>query len=379
MSLDSLKIALLFGTGVQHPEIEQILDNLPRVKILGQSSDPQEFIAQTQSLSPDVVLVDIRGEKKIPLWLEQLIQGLPHTQILLCSDNLAADFIIQAMQMGVRELLPLPLSEVDLEAALNRVRITQKRLQPAGGTKHGKILVVTGHKGGVGCTTVAINLAVALSDLAAERVALIDLGRPFPDVGNFLNQTTKYSFVDLINNISSLDKSFVQSIMQSYDTKLAILYGIPGLRDQEEIEEVLVSLFSILREMHNYIVVDLGNWLDALFVHVCTEADIVLLLTQFTIPDVKNLEIVLHMLKEWNLNRRKIKIVVNRYIRHHIVQLGDLNTIINQPAFHTLPSDYFSLMKAIDMGTILASAAPRSNLWSSIKKLGDRILEEFGN
>ena len=84
MSLDYLEIALLFGTGVQYPEIKQILENIPRVKILSQSSDPQKFIAQTQSLSPDAILVDIRGEKRIPSWLEQLIQGLPQTQILVC-------------------------------------------------------------------------------------------------------------------------------------------------------------------------------------------------------------------------------------------------------------------------------------------------------
>ena len=293
MSLDYLEIALLFGTGVQHPEIKQILENIPRVKILTQSSDPQKFIVHTQSLSLDAILVDIRGEKEFPSWLEQLIQGLPQAQILVCSDNLEADFIIHAMQIGIRELLPLPLNETDLEAALNRLRVTQKRLQPTGGTEHGKIFVVTGHKGGVGCTTVAINLAVALSDMTAERVALIDLGRPFPDVGNFLNQTSKHSFADLINNLSNLDRSYVQSIMQSYDTKLAILYGIPGIRDQEYIEKVLDRLFPILRDMYSYIVVDLSNWLDDLFLQVCTEADMVLLLTQFNIPDVKNLEIFL--------------------------------------------------------------------------------------
>jgi pilus assembly protein CpaE len=372
----SLEIVLLFGTGVQHPEIKEILENIPRVKILSQSLDPQKFITQTQSLSPDAILVDIRGEKQIPLWLEQLVQGRPQTQILVCSDNLEADFIIQAMQMGIRDLLPLPLSETDMEAALNRVRISKKRLQPTGETKHGKILVVTGHKGGVGSTTVAINLAVALSDMTAERVALIDLGRPFPDVGNFLNQTSKFSFVDLINNLSNLDRSFVQSIIQPYDTKLAILYGTPGLRDQEYIEEVLDSLFSILRDMYSYIVIDLGNWLDEIFLQVCTEADIVLLLTQFTIPDVKNLQILLPMLKEWDFNVNNLKIVVNRYISRHVVQLGDLHNIINHPAFYTLPSDYFSLMKATDMGTVLERAAPRSNLWGSIKKLGEKILEE---
>ena len=70
--------------------------------------------------------------------------------------------------------------------------------------------------------------------------------------------------------------------------------------------------------------------------------------------------------------------MVNRYISRHVVQLGDLHNIINHPAFHTLPSDYFSLMNAIDMGTILARAAPRSKLWGGIKKLGEKILKEVG-
>jgi len=379
MPPDYLGITLLFGTSVAHPEIEKIIEGIPKVRILSQSSDPQRFIAQTQASPPDVVLVDIRGEKKIPLWLEQLIQRLPQTQILVCSENREADFIIQAMQMGIRELLPLPLSKTDLEAALNRVQITQKRLQPGGGDKHGQILVVTGHKGGGGCTTVAINLAVALSDLTAERVALIDLGRPFPDVANFLNQKPNYSFADLIDNPSKFDQFFAQSIIQPYETKLAILYGMPGLGDQEGIEEVIDRIFPILRDMYKYIVIDLGHWLDEFFLQVCTEADMVLMLTQFTIPDVKNLKILFGRLLESQLERSKIKIIVNRYIRHHVVQLGDLDHIIKHPAFHTLPSDYFSLMKAIDLGTILASAAPRSKLWSSIKKLGTLILKEIGN
>ena len=144
-------------------------------------------------------------------------------------------------------------------------------------------------------------------------------------------------------------------------------------------EEILDRIFPILRGMYKYIVIDLGHWLDALFIQVCAEADMVLMLTQFTIPDIKNLEILLPMLLDHHLDTHKIKIIVNRHIRHHVVQLGDLDHIIKHPAFHTLPSDYFSLMKAIDLGTTLANVAPRSKLLSSIKQLGTLILKEIGN
>jgi pilus assembly protein CpaE len=379
MSRDYIEIALLYGSIVAYSEIEKVLGCIPKAKLLSHSSDPQRFIAQTQASPPDVVLVDIRGEKSFPLWLEQLIQRLPQTQIMVCSENREADFIIQAMQMGIRELLSLPLSKTDLEAALNRVQITPNRLRLREGDQQGQILVVTGHKGGVGCTTVAINLAVALSDLTAERVALVDFGRPFPDVANFLNQKPNYSFADLTDNPSKLDRSFAESIMQPYETKLAILYGMPGLSDQEGVEEVIDRIFLTLRDMYKYIVIDLGPWLDEFFLQICTEANMVLMLTQLTIPDLKNLGILLDMLLEWHQEKRKIKIVVNRYISRHVVQLGDLARIIKHPAFHTLSSDYFSSMKAIDLGTILAIAAPRSKLWSSINKLGTLILEEIGN
>jgi pilus assembly protein CpaE len=379
VGLEDLEIGLLWGTNIRQLEIMPMLESIPGVKVTSQSSDPQGFIDQNQSSPPDVVLVEVSGENKIPLWMEKLVQGLPQTQILVCSDNREPDFILQVMHAGIRELLPLPLSETDLEAALNRIWMTRGRLKPVEKSKQGKILVVTGHKGGVGSTTIALNLAVALSDLAAERVALIDLGRPFPDVGHLLDQESRYSLADLMDNPSNFDKSFVQTIMQPYDTKLAILHGIPGFIDQEGLEEIFDRLFPILRDMYKYVVIDLSHWVDEFFVRVCTEADMVLILTQFTIPDIKNLGILFPMLREWQLEKRKIKIVVNRHISQHVVQLGDLDRIIQHPVFHTLPSDYFSLMKAIDRGTILANAAPRSKLWNSIHKLGTRILEEIDN
>ena len=70
------------------------------------------------------------------------------------------------------------------------------------------MLVVTGHKGGSGSTTVAVNLAMALGELIPEGLALVDLGRPFPDVGNFLDLEPSYSILDLMQNMNDLDQVF---------------------------------------------------------------------------------------------------------------------------------------------------------------------------
>ena len=168
------------------------------------------------------------------------------------------------MQVGIREFLPLPLSQSDLEGALNRVRMSQKQLMPLD-NQQGQIIVVTGHKGGAGTTMVAVNLALALAESVTGQVALIDLGRPFPDVATFLDQESTYSIIDMIQNNATLDKSFVQRIMQSYNPRLSILHGAVDFKDQDSIElESLERVLAILRDMYEFIVIDLSHWLDEL-------------------------------------------------------------------------------------------------------------------
>jgi len=377
--LDQLTISILFGTGVQRPEIGAVLDKFPQLKLLGQTTDPQSFVGQHKDVSPDVVLVEMNGESRVPEWLENLPQEMPQTQVLVCSYNREPDFLIRAMQVGIREFLPLPLTQGDLEGALSRVRLARKQLMPVD-NRRGRIIVVTGHKGGAGSTTVAVNLAQALEESSAGRLALIDLGRPFPDVGTFLDQESNYSIVDLIQNIATLDKSFIQRIMQPYGARLSILHGASDFKDQDSIElESLERIFAILRNMYDFIVIDLSHWLDELFLKVLTEADMVLMLTGLTVPDLRNLKKLWPYTVEWHQDKRKIKIVVNRYDNSSGLQLRDLENILQHPAFVTLPSDYQAMMQSLNQGTPLMGAAPRSKLWRGIKELASRVLEEIGD
>ena len=378
MYLDHLTISVLFGTGVQRPEIKEVLDALPQLKLLDQTADPQNFVSQHQDHSPDVVLVEMDGEKSLPAWLENLTHELPNAQVLVCSHTREPDFLIRAMQVGIREFLPLPLTKPDLEGALNRVWVSRRRLQPVE-NRQGRIITVTGHKGGSGSTTVAINLAEALVELSSERVALVDLGRPFPDMGNFLDQESTYSIADLIQNISNLDQSFIQRIMQPYGPKLSILHGCSDFRDQDSIDlEILERVLSLIRNMYAFVVVDLSHWLDDFFLKVVTDSDMVLMLTGLTIPDIRNLKKLWPHMLEWHQDRRKIKIVVNRFDSNGGLQLRDLEQIMQHSAFHTLPSDYLALMQCLNQGTPLVTTAPRSKLWRGIKDLASQILKEIG-
>ncbi len=379
MNVDQLTISLLYGTGVQRPEIKTVLDKFPQLKLVSQTTDPQSFLGQHKDVSPDVVLVEMNGESQVPEWLEKLPQNMPHSQILVCSYNREPDFLIRAMQVGIKEFLPLPLNKSDLESALSRASSARRRLQPVE-NRQGRVIVVTGHKGGVGSTTIAVNLAQALGESTSDQVALVDLGRPFPDVGTFLDQESNYSIADLVQNIATLDKPFIQGIMQPYGTRLSILHGASDFKDQDNIElESLDRIFTMIRSMYDFIVVDLSHWLDELFLKVLTEADLVLMLTGLTIPDLRNLKKLWPYTIEWHQDKRKLKIVVNRYDNSSGLQLRDLENILQHTSFATLPNDYQTLMQCLNQGTILMNTAPRSKLWRSIKELADRIIQEVGD
>jgi Flp pilus assembly CpaE family ATPase len=131
-----------------------------------------------------------------------------------------------------------------------------------------------------------------------------------------------------------------------------------------------------MRPMYKFIVVDLSHWLDELFLKVLTEADILLMLTGLTIPDLRNLKRLWPYITEWNQDKRKIKIVVNRHDNSSGLQMRDLEHILQQPAYAVLPNDSSALMQCLDQGTSLITTAPRSKLWRSIKGLSAQILQE---
>lgn len=373
MQSEVLNIAVLYGTGGAPSSLPEILKSLPQLQVLAYDHDPENFLRQPSLEAPDSVLVYLDGNCSPPEWLELLTLTYPQTSVLICSPRREPDFLIRAMQLGVREFLPLPLAQSDLEAALERVRAAKRRLS-AVSVSQGKLVVVTGYKGGVGATTVAVNLAMALATMQVGRIVLVDLGRPFPDVGNLLDQEAPYNLLDLVHNIKDLDQEFIQKIVQPYEDNLGILHGIP-VKEQGSFDlDILDRVFASLRHLYQWTIVDLDNWLDELFVRVMGEADLALVLTELTVMDIRNLSSLLPMLREWQLTQNdRLKIVVNRYSSGKGLALRDVEQTLQRPAFFSLPSDYPALTEAANQGVPLVKVAPRSKLSRSLQNLAQEL------
>jgi pilus assembly protein CpaE len=376
MHNEVLTVAVLHEAADSKSQVADILASCPRLRVLHQATDPEELLRQSQDTQPDLVIVDLKNGN-MPDWLGDMTHRLPQTAVMVCSENREPDFLIRVIQLGVREFVPMPLLRSDLEAALERVRATRKRRSGTPEASQGRILAVTGLKGGMGATSVAVNLAVTLAEKHPDRVVLVDLGRPFPDVGKFLDLAQQSSLPDLMEQMDLLDAGFVKKTLSHHNARLSVLHGCANFTDWQSIDlRVLAKVWAILRSTFDWIVIDLGHWLDDLYLQTIQEADQVLVLVDLMVPNIKNLQSLWETLQRHNLTSKKVKFVVNRY---HKMDGGDLaleglQRIQQQPVFFTLPSDEQAVSESINHGLPLRDVAPRSKLCRGLRQMTEELV-----
>lgn len=374
---EELKISVLYGTGTEDPAISEALKEIPRLKLLRQVVDPATFMAQHRERFPDLVLIDLDGMGTIPEWLGKLVNELPRAEVIICSESRDPDFLIRIMKLKVDAFIPLPLNSHELGELVARVRADREKGRSA--VKRGHLVTLVGTKGGVGVTAIAANLAVALVQQSSSRVVLVDMARPFPQVGQFLDLKGIHNIGDLAMNADNLDAVFVEKTVQKHDTRIDVLIGNPDYDLDSAAPASLdpgsmKKIFASLRDFYDWVVVDLGSWFDQSTGRALVEADCVLLLTELTVADLQNLRKIRSLLRAWDVDEHKVKLVVNRYEKDYTLGLKDLQNLFLQPVFFTLPSDFVSLIDTINQGVTLAEGAPRSKLWRRMKAMASELI-----
>jgi pilus assembly protein CpaE len=217
-------------------------------------------------------------------------------------------------------------------------------------------------------------------------VVIVDLARPFPHVGQSLDLKSPHTIKDLATSTGSLDRLFVQKLVQRHASGLDVLLGYPNYYlEPEDFPDFqsLEKIFQSLRSAYQWICVDLGGSLDATYFHVLQQSDQILLLTQLTVPDLQNLKQIKLLLRNLDIDDSKLKIIVNHYARDYSLGLKDVEHISYQPVFGTLPHEYLPLLDAINQGMALREVAPRCKLWRKLtglaKDLADERQQQTGN
>ncbi|MBA4358324.1 MAG: hypothetical protein C0405_11445, partial [Desulfovibrio sp.] len=217
--------------------------------------------------------------------------------VILVGPTPAPELLLAAMRAGISEYLAEPVREADLRAALERLHgrrsqsaqaQAQSPAQSQAPAPGGRILLVLGAKGGIGATTVAVNLADALNRLGPGRTALLDLAQPQGETPIFLDLEHAYTWADVAQNIERLDATYLESVMARHHSGLAVLPG-PGFSSEAALAPaVLRQILELLRRSYAQVVIDLGTGAgagqDGAAMEALSMADEVLLVLDLSLP-----------------------------------------------------------------------------------------------
>ena len=323
---------------------------------------------------PMVVIIEV--SEKIDLSLErisQILSRFSQVSIFATSLDKSSDTILKVMRAGATEYLLRPVTEADLTYALQKVgRLWLTR--PAPEDEAGRIFTVFSPKGGVGVTTIAINLATDIFDATKKPTILVDLDLNSGDATTFLNMKPSYTISDVTLNISRLDKSFLQGVVAKHDS------GIYVLAEPQKVEEgVSISgadikkVLSLLKSMFKYIIIDAETISDRTTTAL-EMSDMILLLFFMSLPGIRNMQRYLRYFDKMGFGRDRVKLVANRYVKKSDIRVEDAEKALNYPIFWTVPNDYDTTMSCLNKGIPINMGASRSQLNSALNDLARAII-----
>ena len=315
--------------------------------IPGDRLDPSDSI-------PDVVLLDL-GRDPEPHFAfgSQVRQMRPAVRLIACTatNPPSQKMLLDAMRSGVQDFVFKPASPDSLLEIFHRFQqegrlVEQKSAQ--------KLIVLMGAKGGVGTTTVSVNLGVQLATFAHKRPVLLDLARPLGNVHLMLDMNPRFGIRDAIENIDRLDSHFFDGLVMTHKMKLAILAGALHPEAWQSIPATLLDrVTNVAQTSYEMVLADVGSQFGSEWTAMLKSSRMILLVTETNVPSLWALERRLSALEGLGIEPDKVRVVVNRWHKGDQDTLDSLQKSIKRPIIACLPNDFRKASASVNLGTPL--------------------------
>jgi len=322
--------------------------------------------------------------------IQSLLASNAVGEVFVISANKESDLILRAMRAGVKEFISRPLDEVELKNALLALKKRTKLRSPV--MEHqqermGRVINVMGAKGGVGTTTLAVNLAMTLAGKKeAGSVALLDLNMVFGEIPLFLSIAPAYHWGHLVENINRLDNTFLMNVMTPHKSGVHILPSKSHLNGQPPLTpQIMDRILATMKKTFDFIVVDAGQSLNGPTLKTIEVAETIFLITLLNLPCLHNTNNLLKSLSSVGVAQKdRVKLVANRYLKNNDIEIAEAEESVQNEIFWTIPNDYKTTMSAINRGKPLFEIAPKAKITKKIDGLvetllhGDREIKKKG-
>jgi pilus assembly protein CpaE len=367
---DKIRVLIVDDVSETRENVRKLLQFESDVDVVGVARTGKEAIQLSQDLNPDVVLMDINMPDMDGIAATEAIRSKqPAVQVVILSVQGDQNYMRRAMLAGARDFLTKPPMGDELISAIRRAGLMaqserSKSVQiqsiPAigsigsvvsfGGPK-GKIVVVYSPKGGAGCTTLAVNLALTLHNDDTP-VALVDGNLQFGDVAVFVNEQGKNTIMDLAPRAEELDPEIVEEVMVKHSASGLHILAAPSRPEYAEkvSSGQFTKVLEYLRQLYAYVVVDTSSYLTDITLSAVDISDLIVLVTTQDIPSIKNCRLFLDLLQTMGIDRERILFVMNRFDKRINITPERVTENLKQEIASVIPLDEQVVTKAVNRG-----------------------------
>ena len=358
----SRNITKSFIEGLEFVENIEVFDNYK-----------QGYEAIKNSQNP-IVIMDISEEFAELNEIADNIK-LCTSKIIITSLDYSTNTIIKALRLGAKEFLPKPILKDDLIRVLTMLNSVSTESD----SSQSKIISVYSNKGGIGKTTIAVNLAAELARVTKDKVALIDLNLQLGDISTFLNLNPPFDVNYVMRKLVDKSEDILIKGFEKYkDTSLYILADPSYIEQSESITPAMVTtLFAALKKVFSYIVIDMSSSIDPISLKILDSSDWILFTTIVNIPAIRNAQRCLNLFRSRKYSKDKVKIIINRYMDNDEINLEDIENTLGETIYWKIPNNYFTIMEAINKGETITEINAKSNIGNNFRDFATRVSDDI--
>jgi len=373
-----LRLAIVDPNDASRDALKSMLLGMDMIWLEAECSRYEFFADVVAQTNPDIGLVAIDADPDKALELvARLGDGSPGCDVLVVSTSKDGSVILEAMRAGAKEFLPQPLRIEDLLGALGR--ISERRFGRGENRPRGcQVIAVAGAIGGVGTTSVAVNVGCALAQDKKNSVVLVDLDLCLGDADVFLDTIPEYTLVDVAQNVTRLDFSLLKRSLTKHASGLFLLPRPVQLEDIPLISaEDLQRVIGLLKATFTHLVLDLSKSYSPIDMVALEMATHILLVTQLDLPCLRNIVRLMMSFGEMEGMAEKVKILVNRVgLDTGQITLKKACDTIGREIFWQLPNDYRTMIEVRNNGVPLVEQFPKAAITQSIVGLAEGLTSQ---
>lgn len=360
--------------------LKKILEDTD-IKIISDIRGGTAALDRIENISPELVIMTFDEHDTDVLNIaERIYLGRPQCIIIFLVDHMNTDILQKAMSVGVRNVTIFPENGYDFSEWLKTIYNNEKTrnksmVETRSISWMSKVVTVFGAKGGIGKTTIAVNLATKLAE-NNKKVALLDFDIEFGEVSVYLNLDVKDTLSELIMEKSDFDIDTIRSYMNVHSSGVHVLCAPKSPEYSEGINaNQIEKLMNTLRTYYDYVIIDTPASFNDITLTAIEGSVMVVFVTGFDISILRNSKLSMNLL-EGLQQKEKIRVIVNRDVEGYITA-KDVERILGKNIWCRIPSDYNTAVSALNKGIPIVIGAPKTRISVALDELSNLVMDEF--